>query len=355
MIMDNNNIKVSVIMPVYNSGEYLKTAVESILNQSLREIELILVDDGSTDGSSERCDEYAAKDSRVVVIHQKNGGICNARNAALKIARGEYIGFSDHDDEYLPGLLENAYNRILKDGSDVLKFCKKELVMLNGVTVRTKVTRLEDRKFNRDEIRDNIFRLLNGKVLECVWDGLFKYSFMIEHNIQFDEFYKAGGEDVDILMKIMAKANAFSTMSDTYYIHYIRSGFSTSAKYNQNKLEMCEMLGRSITEGLSALNIAISSHKVEYVCQIMFSYINGATNMLANPLCTLSEKEKVEMIKGFKKSDFMPNWFCSVNALSVFKEDKKIAISYFLYKHGLYKAMLAMFRGRQRQMDLKAK
>ena len=71
MIMDNN-IKVSVIMPVYNSGEYLKTAVESILNQSLKEIELILVDDGSTDGSSERCDEYAAKDSRVVVIHQKN-------------------------------------------------------------------------------------------------------------------------------------------------------------------------------------------------------------------------------------------------------------------------------------------
>lgn len=89
--MENNKIKVSVIMPVYNSGEYLKTAVYSILSQSLKEIELILVDDGSTDGSSERCDEYAAKDSRVVVIHQKNGGICNARNAALKIARGNIL------------------------------------------------------------------------------------------------------------------------------------------------------------------------------------------------------------------------------------------------------------------------
>ena len=86
-----NKIKVSVIMPVYNSGEYLKTAVDSILSQSLKEIELILVDDGSTDGSSERCDEYAAKDSRVVVIHQKNGGICNARNAALKMPRGNIL------------------------------------------------------------------------------------------------------------------------------------------------------------------------------------------------------------------------------------------------------------------------
>lgn len=74
-------------MPVYNSGKYLNTAVDSILNQSFKDIELILVDDGSTDGSSEHCDEYAWKDSRVKVIHQKNGGICNARNAALKIAK----------------------------------------------------------------------------------------------------------------------------------------------------------------------------------------------------------------------------------------------------------------------------
>ena len=118
-----NSIKVSVIMPVYNSGEYLKTAVDSILSQSLKEIELILVDDGSTDGSSERCDEYAAKDSRVVVIHQKNGGICNARNAALKIAKGEYIGFSDHDDEYLPGLLEDNYSICVNNNLDFVKFC----------------------------------------------------------------------------------------------------------------------------------------------------------------------------------------------------------------------------------------
>ena len=353
--MDNNNIKVSVIMPVYNSGEYLKTAVESILNQSLKEIELILVDDGSTDGSSERCDEYAAKDSRVVVIHQKNGGICNARNAALKIARGEYIGFSDHDDEYLPGLLENAYNRITEDRSDVLKFCKRELVMLNNVVVRTKETHLEDKIYNKDEIKDNIFQLLNGKVLECVWDGLFKKSFMMNNQIQFDEFYKSGGEDIDILMKIMTKANSFSTMGTIYYVHYIRSGFSTSSKFNQKKLDMCEMLGRRITEGLSCLGINIEGHKVDYVCQIMFSYINGATNIMANPLCTFTESDKLNRIAKFKKSEFLPSWFCSVSSFRVFRNDKKLGISYFLFKHGMYKAMLSMFRSRQKQMEMKAK
>ena len=121
-----NMIKVSVIMPVYNSGEYLQTAVDSILSQSLKDIELILVDDGSTDGSSEKCDEYAKKDKRVVVIHQRNGGICNARNAALKIARGEYIGFSDHDDEYVPGYLEHAYREAMEHDADLVKVGKRE-------------------------------------------------------------------------------------------------------------------------------------------------------------------------------------------------------------------------------------
>ena len=77
---------VSIIVPVYNVEKYLRECLDSILNQSLKEMELILVDDGSNDGSSERCAEYAKNDNRVVVIHQKNGGICNARNAALKIA-----------------------------------------------------------------------------------------------------------------------------------------------------------------------------------------------------------------------------------------------------------------------------
>ncbi len=119
-------------MPVYNSGEYLKTAVESILNQSLREIELILVDDGSTDGSSEKCDEYAAKDSRVVVIHEKNGGICAARNAALAIARGEYIGFSDHDDEMDHDTFNAAYRFAKSNDLDMAKYGHDEVITRMG-------------------------------------------------------------------------------------------------------------------------------------------------------------------------------------------------------------------------------
>lgn len=161
-----NKIKVSVIMPVYNSGEYLQTAVDSILSQSLKDIELILVDDGSTDGSSEKCEEYAKKDKRVVVIHQRNGGICNARNAALKIARGEYIGFSDHDDEYLPGLLEDNYKLCITQNLDFVKFCKKWDVVEDGKVIERHSNTIAQKVFTRDDVVNNLVVLMKiGSVL----------------------------------------------------------------------------------------------------------------------------------------------------------------------------------------------
>ena len=89
---------ISIVVPVYNVAQYLRQCVDSILNQSYRKLEIILVDDGSTDNSGEICDQYAQQDSRVIVIHKENGGLSDARNAGIEIAKGEYIGFVDSDD-----------------------------------------------------------------------------------------------------------------------------------------------------------------------------------------------------------------------------------------------------------------
>ena len=91
-------MKLSIIIPVYNVKSFLPEAVESVLAQSFRDFELILVDDGATDGSGEICDRYAGEDSRIKVIHQKNAGVSAARNAGVSAAQGEYIGFTDSDD-----------------------------------------------------------------------------------------------------------------------------------------------------------------------------------------------------------------------------------------------------------------
>lgn len=351
--MENTNVKASVIMPVYNSGIYLKTAVDSILNQSLKEIELILVDDGSTDGSSEKCDEYARKDSRVVVIHQKNGGICNARNTAIKIARGEYIAFSDHDDEYLPGLLENVYKRAIDRESDIVKFGKKEFIIYDEKVVRTRTTHLSEKDYTIDEIRENYLIFLNGMILDCVWDALFKRSVLVENGILFDERYKAGGEDIDFISRFFIHTSVFSTISECYYFHYIRKGFSTSAKYNPLKVETAKMLAERITKSLNEIGVDISKFKTNYAYQMMFTYFNGIASLLQNPLCTLSIKEKTDILDSLRSSVFLPNWIFKVSFRDMWKKDKKYALSYFLYKNKFYRALLLLATIRLKQVEYK--
>ena len=132
-MMDENNVpKVSVIVPVYNSEKYLPETIDSILNQKFADFELILIDDGSKDSSGVICDSYAAKDSRVRVIHKENGGICSARNAGLKIARGEYLAFCDNDDKYLPNLLEDNYELAKEYNADIVRFKRKRIAYIDG-------------------------------------------------------------------------------------------------------------------------------------------------------------------------------------------------------------------------------
>lgn len=110
------NKLISVIIPVYNVKNYLERCVNSILSQSYKKLEIILVDDGSTDGSGKLCDEIAKKDLRIVVLHKNNGGLSEARNYGIERAKGEYISFVDSDDWIAPTMIEDLYNSILKYG-----------------------------------------------------------------------------------------------------------------------------------------------------------------------------------------------------------------------------------------------
>ena len=113
---------VSVIMPVYNTEQYLTEAVESVIGQSFTDWELILVDDGSTDGSGELCDQYAGKDRRISVVHTENGGLSCARNTGMKIVAGEFLQFLDSDDWLFPETLEKAVQAAVSQEADIVIF-----------------------------------------------------------------------------------------------------------------------------------------------------------------------------------------------------------------------------------------
>ena len=128
------NLLVSVIVPIYNVEKYLRKCVDSILNQTYKNLEIILVDDGSPDNCGNICDEYALSDSRIRIIHKKNGGLSDARNAGLDIARGNYILFVDSDDYIDETMVEKLYEALEKEKAE-MSLCSFVYVNDDGVPI----------------------------------------------------------------------------------------------------------------------------------------------------------------------------------------------------------------------------
>lgn len=124
--------KISVIIPAYNSQEYIKDAIESIMRQTLKDIEIILVDDGSTDDTFKICKDYSLMDKRIKVIHQENKGISGARNTGIDNATGEYISFVDSDDTIELNMYEELYNCVTQYGEDKIDFIDCGINMINS-------------------------------------------------------------------------------------------------------------------------------------------------------------------------------------------------------------------------------
>lgn len=180
--------KVSVIMPVYNVGKYLRQAVESVLNQTLREIELICVDDGSTDDSVSILREYAAKDSRVTIICQENKFAGVARNAGLAVARGEFLAFLDSDDFFAENMLERACQVAQQEKSDVVyfRYCNYdnetgELSAPRGINIPNPAKQGNIYTCNPDEFAEKRYTMCNP----MPWNKLIRASLVRAENIRF--------------------------------------------------------------------------------------------------------------------------------------------------------------------------
>lgn len=180
--------KVSVILPVYNAGKYLHQCMDSIVNQTLTDIEIICVDDGSSDNSLEILRQYAEKDERVKVIAQANGGAGAARNNGLRAATGEYLSFLDSDDFFELDMLELAYNTAQQYTADFVVFNSDQYHMDKDAFVEVPwVLRKAEcppyMPFKYRQLTDNVFKTFVG----WAWDKLYRRDFILEHDIWFQE------------------------------------------------------------------------------------------------------------------------------------------------------------------------
>jgi len=200
-----NSPLISVIVPVYNAELTLKECVDSILTQSVKDFELILIDDGSKDSSPKLCDQFAQKDSRVIIIHKKNGGVSSARNAGLDIAKGKWITFIDSDDSITNGYFENidnAHEDILicgfkkKKGQHLFKGFNPKHCYYHSLTDFLKV-------------------YLTNSIVRSPWGKFYQHKLI--GNMRFLTDMKIG-EDSQFVFRYLAKCSTFCLIKDAEYI-----------------------------------------------------------------------------------------------------------------------------------------
>lgn len=222
---------ISVIVPIYKVEKYLKRCVNSLLNQSYSDFELILVDDGSPDNCGNICEEYAAKDKRVRVIHKENGGLSDARNAGLRIARGEYIAFVDSDDWVATNYLETLLKVIELTDSDI---CECEVLKTTGEIEKYKK---KDEKYTSYSSEKALELLICDKILhQYVWNKLYKRSCLKDipfavGKINEDEFWT---------YQVFGNARQITKISNVLYYYFQRGSSIMGNHYNLKRLDALE-------------------------------------------------------------------------------------------------------------------
>ena len=264
-MLNKNNIKISVIVPCYNIESYLPRCIESILVQTYKTLEIILISDGSTDGTDEVIREYAKKDSRIIPIFKANSGVSDTRNRGLDMATGDYIGFVDGDDYIEPEMYETLLKNAIENNADI-SHCGYQMVFPSRVDYyyNTGKKVIQD---NKKGIRDII---VGDYVEPGIWNKLYRLDILKELRMPPDIKINE-----DVVFNFYAFVNSQkSVYEDLPFYHYIlRKGSAATSKINQNKLFDPVRVRKEIFE-YSLKNLDNEIQSVAYS-----SYLNSIINL----------------------------------------------------------------------------
>jgi glycosyltransferase involved in cell wall biosynthesis len=229
---------ISVIVPVYNVEDYIEECLDSILAQTYARLEIILVDDGSTDSSGILCDAYAARDDRIKVIHKDNGGQGSARNVGIAACQGRYIGFVDPDDRIKPEMYERLLQAVTNEDSD-FSSCGFSVIDFNGVLFpRTKTSDIAEVNFTPprkiflgNEIFDAFIKDGVVHAAIAVWTKLFKYELF--ETLKFPEI--RAREDRIFMQRLALRAKKAVVIDEDLYIYRQRSNSTDYSRFSPKK------------------------------------------------------------------------------------------------------------------------
>ena len=329
------NYKVSVIIPVYNVENFLKRCVNSIISQTYKNIDIILVDDGSLDSSPQICDEFAQKDTRVIAVHKKNGGLASARNAGLKVAKGDYILFVDSDDWIKDITIEELLNIAVKNKVDFVRFIPVSAGYPdrpNGTPIDFGTENfMEEGIYEKQKIVKDIYprlfvtsQLTMGPIV-AAWRSLYNRKFLVDNNLYFDEDVKYS-EDAIFSAKVVYSSNRFYYMKGGYYYNYFYNTNSITKSFKKDRWNVCKILSSAFREEFS------SKGDYDFSEQIHLEDIYNVLNGLGQSYFIDKFWDKYRYIKMILNDDFTKN---SIKYIALTNVNIKMKIILYIIKYRL--------------------
>lgn len=289
--------EISIIVPVYNVDKYLNRCIESLVNQTFKNIEIILINDGSTDNSKKICENWMDKDNRIKLINQENKGLADARNKGIKYARGKYIGFVDSDDWITNNMYENLYDIIKRFNADIS--CAKFEKVKSEDEIIEKLDNSIKIYSNEDSLK-KLCTFDNYKetgIITQVWNKLYKSELFREIKFPSGKVY----EDAYVTYKLLFNSKRVVEINQIYYYYYQRSGSIMLSKLNDKKLISYDY-ERNMFKYLLDKNSKVIPYALK---KYIVSYFTLYNKLLNN--YDVSEESKTKCINNLKndiRSDF---------------------------------------------------
>lgn len=296
-----SRVKVSVVVPIYNSEEYLYKCIESILNQTYRDLELILIDDGSMDKSADICREYESKDDRIRFFQQKNSGASEARNLGLKYINGNYLMFVDADDHIELNMIEKLVQKAESENADFV-MCGMVVDLYHKTGIKKSSIYYEPVQrviTGNSNIPDKIIDLVEDERISGPYCKLIRSKIIKDNNLMMPPHISLQ-EDLYFNLKVMEKINKMCVIPDALYHYNQGLEESVTTRYYNSKYEMTNEV-----HDLLMSYYKNRSQDRDILGRVMYIYIKNTYAAFINlfhPDCKLVYKEKLKYIKGILNS-----------------------------------------------------
>lgn len=319
---------ISVIVPVYNSEKYLKRCIDSILNQTYKAIELILVDDGSPDNCGKICDEYAKKDKRVRVIHKTNAGVSAARNSGLEIALGNYATFVDSDDYIEPEMYSNMMEKVHQYNCDVVMCdCIKDFTDHSEIYTHDIRAGFYDKEQLVNEYYPHLLMMENVEYPATISNWLILFNRNKLGNLRYVVGVRYS-EDLLFGAQLVYNTDSFYYMKEQAYYHYYMNPTSATHKFTVDKWNDYKTLHFEINKYFSECESFDFSHQID-LCLLFFVY-NSVSNIFSAD--NLEREKKFEIVKNILGDNEVRRMFSNIKVLKL-PISKKLKIVTIIYKY----------------------